>query len=197
MAKSWELRKDILRPPLSRLPTTEAMSGAPVRHPPLVSRHRPRRGKTRLLLAGLRGCCLRLGRGCRFLHRCRRLRCRRLLCRCSLRCRFLGRCSFRSRLLCRCRLLHCGFCRSLCSRLLGRRRLRSRLCRRLGRCRLLHCRFCSGLYCRLLGRCCFCLGRGRLRLGSRCCFLHCSCDLRRRCFYGCFLCRCLGRRRFG
>lgn len=36
MAKSWELRKDVFLPPLSRLPDRQPRSEAPVRHPALT-----------------------------------------------------------------------------------------------------------------------------------------------------------------
>lgn len=113
---------------------------------------------------------------------------RRLLGRCRFCCR--PRRSFRGS-----RLLSsgfgCGFGRRLGCRLLGRRRLRRGF---RWRC-LLHCRLRDSLGCRrLLSRCCL---RCRLcrRLGRRC-FLHCSRGLRRDRFCGCFLCRCLGCRRF-
>lgn len=178
-AKSWELRKDVLRPPLfSPCRAPKPVSAAPFRHPPSMSSAlSPASEETRLLLLGLRlrGRCLRLGRRRSFLHCCRRLRCRQLLCRCSLG---LGR---------RC-LLRCRLRRSLCSRFLGRCCLRLGG-RSLGRCCLLHRRFCGGFRSRLLGWCCLGLGRGGLRLGRRCRFLHCGSGLRRRRFYWCFLCR--------
>lgn len=179
MAKSWELRK--IPPPLF---SSASIPKQRARHLDGIRPHifRQAREETRLLL--------RLGLGRRsFLHCCRRLR-RGGLCR-SLG---LGGCSLG---LGGCCLLRGGLRRCLCNGLLSRRRFLcwcSLLCRRslgLGRRCFLHCWFCRGLCGRLLGRCRFCL-----RLGSRCCFLNRSCCFRRRCLYWCFLCRCLGCRRF-
>lgn len=157
---------------------------------PHFCRHGPRREETRLLLRGLRRRCF-LGGWRRLLHRCRRLR------RGSLG-RSLGRGC----------LLGSGLGRGLGSRLPGRSGF---LCRSglLGRCSLLcgcgaglggRCllrrRFRGGLGCRLFGRCRLCLRRCRLRFGSGCCFLDRGRGFRRRRFYRCFLCRCLGCRRF-
>lgn len=189
-AKSWELRKISGVRPSRCAPMPEQRARGLNGTCPHFCRHRPRREETRLLLRGLRRRCF-LGGWRRLLHRCRRLR------RGSL-----GRSLGRSCLLCS------GLGRGLGSRLPGRSGF---LCRSglLGRCSLLcgcgaglggRCllrrRFRGGLGCRLFGRCRLCLRRCRLRFGSGCCFLDRGRGFRRRRFYRCFLCRCLGCRRF-